>query len=64
VGSAFTLFNLKLTAGIGFGFGSDTKESFVNPTSKNLENFLPGLKGDWDIRYRSIKLVFGLSSGF
>ncbi len=64
VGSTFTLFNLKLTAGIGFGFGSDRVENFVDFSSPNLENYLLGQEGSQDIRYRSLKLVFGLSSGF
>lgn len=63
VGSVFTLFNLKLTAGIGFGFGSDRKENVVDFSSSSLENYLFG-EGSQDIRYRSLKLVFGLSSGF
>ena len=64
VGSVFTLFNLRLTAGIGFGFGSDRVENFVDFSSSNLENYLLGQEGSQDIRYRSLKLVFGLSSGF
>jgi hypothetical protein len=63
-GSAFTLFNLKLTAGIGFGFGSDTEEDIVDFPSETDENLLLDLDDARDIRYRSIKLVFGLSSGF
>jgi hypothetical protein len=63
VGSTFTLFNLKLTAGIGFGFGTDQIENFVDFSSSNLDNFLISSEGSKDIRYRSLKLVFGLSSG-
>ena len=64
VGSAFTLFNLKLTAGVGFGFGSDSEEGIIDLPSSSAENYLLGLERARDIRYRSIKLVFGLSSGF
>jgi len=63
VGSTFTLFNLKLTAGIGFGFGTDKEENFVNFSSSNLQNYLLGQSDGQEIRYRSIKLIFGLSSG-
>ena len=63
VGSVFTLFNLKLTAGIGIGFGTDREKDITKLPDSNKEDYLLRLEGGRDIRYRSIKLVFGLSSG-
>jgi hypothetical protein len=51
-------------AGIGFGFGSNTEENDHDFNSSSLVNYFLGKEGVRDIRYRSIKLVFGLSSGF
>jgi hypothetical protein len=36
----------------------------VDYSFATLENYLLGQVGSQDIRYRSLKLVFGLSSGF
>ena len=63
VGSTFTLFNLKLTAGLGFGFGTERLENYIDFSSANPETDLVGEPGTQDIRYRSLKLVFGLSTG-
>jgi hypothetical protein len=63
VGSLFSLFNLKLTFGVGLGFGTEEIENLVDFSSSDLENYLLGRFGSQDIRYRSIKFVFGLSSG-
>jgi len=64
VGSSFTMFNLKLTVGVGFGFGTEEIENLADYSSSALHNYLLGRFGSQDIRYRSLKLVFGLSSGF
>jgi hypothetical protein len=63
VGSSFTLFNLKLTFGVGLGIGTEEIENLADYSSSALQNYLLGRFGSQDIRYRSLKLVFGLSSG-
>jgi hypothetical protein len=63
VGSSFTLFNLKLTVGVGLGFGTEGIENLADFSASDLQNYLLGRFGTQDIRYRSLKLVFGLSSG-
>ena len=62
-GASFRIWRLALTAGVGYVYGgsiSGIDINFVNPHENNL---LKGESVREHVKYRAIKLIFGLEFG-